>query len=102
FSADGAALRSKLKVQIKEQDPKFEALERGPGANDANKPPAAGGGGGAGNGPGTNGGGPIDRAAAALSGETPADFLARNGLAPEAWRALGSALDALGDGIELS
>jgi hypothetical protein len=100
FSRDGAALRSKLTVQIKEQDPKFDALERGPGANDANNPPAAGGA-GAGNGPGTSGGGPIDRTAAAIAGETPADFLARNGLAPEAWRAVGPALDAFGDGVEL-
>jgi len=100
FSRDGAALRAKLSVQIKEQDPKFEALERGPGANDDNKPPAAGDGDAAANGPGSSGGGPIDRAVAALSGETAADFLARNGLAPEAWRALGSAL-TLGGGIEL-
>lgn len=101
FSRDGAALRSKLTVQIREQDPKFEALERGAGANNDNKPPAAGEGNAAANGPGSAGGGPIDRAAAALSGETAADFLARNGLAPEAWRALGSALDTLGGGLEL-
>lgn len=101
FSADGVPLRSKLSVQINEQDPKFEALERGAGANGSSNPPSAGGGSTGGSGPGTSGGGPIDRAAAALAGETPADFLARNGLAPDAWRALGSALDALGDGIEL-
>ena len=100
FSRDGAALRSKLSVQIKEQDPKFEALERGAGANDNKNPPAAGDGGAGANGPGSSGGGPIDRAVAALSGETAADFLARNGLAPEAWRALGSSL-TLGGGIEL-
>ena len=100
FSRDGAALRSKLSVQIKEQDPKFEALERGAGANDNKNPPAAGDGGADANGPGSSGGGPIDRAVAALSGETAADFLARNGLAPEAWRALGSSL-TLGGGIEL-
>ncbi|MGH3774195.1 MAG: hypothetical protein ACRDRR_00430 [Pseudonocardiaceae bacterium] len=33
FSADGVPLRAKVGVEIKEQDPKFEALERGPGAN---------------------------------------------------------------------
>lgn len=93
FSTDGVPLRSKLSVSVKEQDSRFEALERGPGANRAGDAPAAGEGGA--------GGGPIDRLAEALSGETPADFLARNGLAPEAWRALGGALDALGDGIEL-
>jgi Contractile injection system tube protein len=99
FSRDGVPLRSKLSVQIKEQDPKFDALARGSGANDDNKPPAAGQ--GSGTGPGVEGGGPIDRAVAALAGETPADFLARNGLAPDAWRALGPALDVLGGGLEL-
>lgn len=102
FASSGAPLRSKLSIQIKEQDPKYEALERGAGANDSNNPAPAGEGdaGGAG-GPGTSGGGLADTAASALDGETPADFLARNGLAPEAWRALGGALDALADGIEL-
>lgn len=101
FSSDGAPLRSKLSVQIKEQDPKFAALESGPGANTDTKPPGAGDGDLQPTGPGSNGGGPVDQAAAALAGETPADFLARNGLAPEAWRALGSVLGALGEGIEL-
>ncbi len=101
FSSDGVPLRAKLSVQIKEQDPKFEALERGPGANDGGGAAAAGEGGADAGAPGTNGGGPVDRLASALDGETPADFLARNGLAPAAWRALGGALDALAEGIEL-
>lgn len=101
FSRNGAPLRSKLSIQIKEQDPKFAALTSGPGANADNAPPASGDGNAASNGPGTAGGGPVDKATAALAGETPADFLARNGLAPEAWRALGSVLNALGDGLEL-
>lgn len=102
FSSGGVPLRAKVSVQIKEQDPKFDALERGPGANTDTGPPAAGEGGAAGpGGPGTSGGGIADTAAPALAGETPADFLARNGLAPAAWRALGSALGALADGIEL-
>jgi hypothetical protein len=100
FSSEGVPLRSKLSISIKEQDSRFAALERGSGANDDTNPPAAGEG-SAGAGPGTSGGGPLDSAAAALSGETAADFLARNGLAPAAWRALGGALDALGDGISL-
>jgi hypothetical protein len=100
FSSEGVPLRSKLSISIKEQDSRFAALERGAGANDDTSPPAAGEG-SAGAGPGTSGGGLLDSAAAALSGETAADFLARNGLAPEAWRALGGALDALGDGISL-
>ncbi|GAA3650811.1 hypothetical protein GCM10022237_08200 [Nocardioides ginsengisoli] len=82
FSRDGVPLRSKLSVQIKEQDARFAALESGPGANqDASD-------------------GPVDRAAAALAGESAADFMARNGLPPEAWRGLGAALDVSG-GIEL-
>lgn len=95
FSREGVPLRAKLGVQIKEQDPKFAALKAGPGANPDRKPPAAGGGGASAS-PGV-----VDRVAAALSGESAADFLARNGLAPEAWRALGGALDVLGDGVEL-
>ncbi len=100
FSAEGVPLRSKVSLSIKEQDSRFAALERGPGANDDTNPPGAGEAGG-GAGPGTSGGGVVDRAAAALAGETPAEFLARNGLAPDAWRALGEALDVLGEGIEL-
>ena len=102
FAPSGAPLRAKLSIQIKEQDPKFEALERGAGANESNSPPDSGEGDEeAPGGPGTSGGGLADTSVPALDGETPADFLARNGLAPEAWRALGSALDALSDGIEL-
>ncbi|MBK5221617.1 MAG: hypothetical protein JJE52_01815, partial [Acidimicrobiia bacterium] len=78
FASSGAPLRSKLSVSIKEQDPKFEALERGAGANRDNDPPAAGEGDAAApGGPGTSGGGVADRAVPALAGETPADFLAR-------------------------
>lgn len=94
FSRDGVPLRSKLSVQIKEQDARFAALESGPGANQDRKPGPAGAG-------STSSPGLIDRVAAALSGESAADFLARNGLPPEAWRALGDALDVLGDGVEL-
>ncbi len=39
FSPDGVPLRSKLSISIKEQDPKFEALERGSGANLPAAPP---------------------------------------------------------------
>jgi len=99
FSRDGVPLRSKLSVQIKEQDARFAALKSGSGANPDRKPGASGEG-GSGAGPGSGGGGPVDRAAAALSGESAADFLTRNGLPPEAWRGLGAALDVSG-GIEL-
>ncbi len=100
FASSGVPLRSKLTIQIKEQDSKFDALERGPGANPDSGAPAAGEPSG-GNGPGTSGGGPADSSLLALAGETAADFLARAGLDPEAWRALGGALDVLGEGIEL-
>ncbi len=106
FSAEGVPLRAKVSIQIKEQDPKFEALERGPGANPDTSPPPSGED-AAGSDAGQPGGppdatGPLDAAVDALDGETPSDFLARNGLAPEAWRAIGGLLDAAGDGIELS
>lgn len=101
FSRDGVPLRSKMSIQIKEQDARFAALKSGPGAN-ADTKPAAAGAGSAGAGPGSSGSGIVDRAVAALAGESPADFLARNGLDPEAWRGLGDALSALGDGLELS
>jgi contractile injection system tube protein len=101
FSRDGVPLRSKMSIQIKEQDARFAALKSGPGAN-ADSKPAAAGSGSAGAGPGSSGSGLVDRAVAALAGESPADFLARNGLDPEAWRGLGDALSALGDGLELS
>lgn len=94
FSRDGVPLRSKLNMQIKEQDARFAALESGPGANQDRQAGAAGEG-------SAGGGGLVDRAAAALAGESAADFLVRNGLAPEAWRALGGAVAGLGDGVEL-
>lgn len=102
FSPDGVPLRSKVSVQIKEQDAAFAALKKGAGANPDKKPSAAGAG-SAGPGPGASGSGLFDRAAAALAGESPADFLARNGFDPEAWRGLGGdALSTLGDGLELT
>jgi len=73
FSAEGVPLRAKVGVEIKEQDPKFEALERGPGANGDT--------------------GRDSRTAEALDGESAADFLARNGLNPAVWRAIAGALD---------
>jgi len=90
FSFDGVPLRAKVSISIKEQDPKFEALERGAGANPSTSAPPAGAPAPAG--PGTSGGGaskgPADRVAEALDGESAADFLARNGLEPEGWRAI--------------
>lgn len=87
FSADGKPLRSKLSISIKEQDPKFAALQSGAGAKDgaAAAPP---GGASQATGPGSSGGGATDTTAAANQGESAADFAARMGLDPTAWRAI--------------
>lgn len=100
FSSDGTPLRAKLSVEIKEQDPQYAALESGAGSDDDSDAPAAGSDAtddpAA---PGSEAAANADRAAETQDDESPADFLARNGLAPEAWRALGGALDALSDGV---
>jgi hypothetical protein len=94
FSAGGVPLRAKVNVDIKEQDARYEALERGPGANPATgAAPAGEPGSGAGPGSSSTGDGPDSRTAEALDGESAADFLARNGLDPSAWRAIAGALD---------
>lgn len=100
FSAQGVPLRAKVGIEIKEQDPKFEALERGAGANpDTGARPAGEPGGGAGPGTSGDGAGPDARTAEALDGESAADFLARNGLDPSAWRAVA---DAVGNPLSLA
>lgn len=84
FSAQGVPLRAKVGIEIKEQDPKYEAR-----ANPRTAAPPAG----------ENkdavdaGSGNEDRTDEALDGESASDFLARNGLAPAAWRAIAGALD---------
>jgi hypothetical protein len=104
-------LRAKCSISIKEQDPKFEALESGPGV-------AGGTGEGAGAGsnpdpeeppptaPGsTTGSRRTDRTAAAVGGESAADFAARNGLDPSAWRGLAAGIAnplALPAGLDIS
>ena len=100
FSPQGVPLRAKVGVEIKEQDAKFEALERGAGANqDRGAQPAGQPGGGSGPGTAGSGGGPDARTAEALDGESAADFLARNGLDPAAWRAVAG---VLGDVLSLA
>jgi hypothetical protein len=100
FAPDGTPLRAKVAISIKEQDPKFEDLKSGPGAkagtddptgaasnpssDDPAVPPGA---------PGSRGGGPTDKSAAAIGGESLADFAARNGLDPAAWRGLTAGVD---------
>jgi hypothetical protein len=96
FAANGTPLRAKMGVSIKEQDSRYELLESGPGANNANgaTPPGR-----PGTGPGSTGAGPTDRSAQALGGESAADFAARMGLDPSAWRGIAA---QLGGGASLS
>lgn len=93
FAANGTPLRAKLGVTIKEQDAKYELLQTGPGANNANSatPPGK-----PGTGPGSSGAGPTDRSAQALGGESAADFAVRMGLDPSAWRGIAGQLGGAG------
>jgi hypothetical protein len=83
FASDGTALRATVALTLKEQDSKYQFLQSGPGAKKepGTKTPldAASAGSNA---------GPPARVAPALGGETPADFAARMGLDPSAWRGL--------------
>ncbi|MGW1346190.1 CIS tube protein [Kribbella sp. NPDC002412] len=105
FSADGVPLRAKATIDIKQQDPKFEALAAGAGANPDTGAQAAGEptSDATGNGPGTAGterpSGPDARTAEALDGESAADFLTRNDQPPEAWRAIAG---LVGDALSLA
>lgn len=91
FAADGTPLRAKIGLTIKEQDSKYQFLQAGPGANSADNPPVPGE--PAASAPGSSGSGG-DRSALALAGESAADFAARVGLDPSAWRGLAGGLDA--------
>jgi hypothetical protein len=96
FASNGTPLRAKVTVAIKEQDAKYELLQAGPGANqmsNATEPGATG------TGPGSTGGPPPDSSAPALDGESAADFAARMGLDPTAWRGIAA---NLGGGSSLS
>jgi hypothetical protein len=102
FAADGTPLRAKVGLAIKEQDGKYQFLQAGPGANQSGRAPeptqpAAGA-------PGSTGGGAGDRSALALAGESAAEFAARVGLEPAAWRGLSADLDnplSLEAGVEI-
>jgi hypothetical protein len=91
FASDGTPLRAKMTVSIKEQDAKWQLLESGPGANPAGNAPPPGGN-ARGTGPGTSGGGSTNRTQPALADESAADFLARQGLDPSAWRGIADQL----------
>lgn len=86
FAANGTPLRAKVNLSIKEQEPKYQLKSSdnatAPGESNANS--------------NANG---SDQSAAALDGESPADFAARNGLDPNAWRGLDVDLSA---GLSLS
>ncbi len=98
FAANGTPLRAKMGVSIKEQDAKYELLQTGPGANQAGSatPPGA-----PGSGPGSTTSPPADRSADALGGEALANFAARMGLDPSAWRGI-AASAGLGASSSLS
>jgi hypothetical protein len=87
FAQDGTPLRAKMSVSIKEQDAKYQLAERGAGAN----APASRIPGETSVGPGSAGSTTANRLGTALGGESAADFLARNGLDPNAWRSVVSA-----------
>jgi hypothetical protein len=89
FASNGTPLRAKMSVSIKEQDAKYQLLQTGPGANKAGNatPPGA-----PGTGPGSSGGGPANRRGIALAGESAAEFTARMGLDPAAWRGIAGQL----------
>ncbi len=84
FAANGTPLRAKVSLSIKEQEPKYQLKTSDnatqPGQNNADNNNS-------------------DQSAAALDGETPAEFAARQGLDPNAWRGLDVDLSA---GLSLS
>jgi len=101
FAADGTPLRAKVGLAIKEQDAKYQFLQSGAGANSASNPPEPGAASSAAPGGSGSGG---DKSALALAGESAADFAARVGIDPSAWRGLAAGLDAtlsLDAGIEI-
>jgi len=91
FAANGTPLRAKVGLSIKEQDSRYMFLESGAGANAPSNAPTPGSPSAAT--PGSSGSGG-DRSALALAGESAADFAARMGLDPSAWRGLAAGLDA--------
>jgi hypothetical protein len=97
-ASPGVPLRAKVGVTIREQNARYELAVRQQAQAVAQAPPPGGGGGG---GPGTQGGGRTDRTGLALGGESLADFAARMGLDPGAWRGLAGGV-SLGAGGTLS
>jgi hypothetical protein len=102
FAADGTPLRAKVSLSIKEQDSKYQFLSAGPGANPGSNAPQPGQASlGA---PGSNGLGISAQAALAIGGESAAEFAARVGVDPAAWRGLSANLSnplSLEAGVEI-
>jgi hypothetical protein len=93
FAADGTPLRATVGLSIKEQDRKYESLETGPGANrqPSSTLPGQPGRGRIGFSTGFSTPAATDFSAPALAGESAADFAARVGVDPQAWRGLSAA-----------
>ena len=87
FSPDGLPLRARMGVRIREQDPGYQYLERGPGANEESGGEGTDDSGRPGE-PGSDSTGKPDRTTEALEGESAAEVAAREGLDPSRWRAL--------------
>jgi Contractile injection system tube protein len=99
FAENGVPLRAKLDIGITEQrrdyeirptqdtspPPPEQGASNGPGTSGTGDD---GGGGGGGGGGGSGGGGATDRTGTAQAGESAADFAARNGVDPAAWRSI--------------
>jgi len=98
FAENGAPLRARVSLSIKEQEPKYTYLQSGRGSKGSANASNPGGMGAATPGGGTNEptavSKPSDRSAQALENETAAEFLARQGLDPAAWRGLDADLGA--------
>jgi hypothetical protein len=84
FSSQGVPLRAKVAVTIAGQHREREKAKSDATGGGAVEPGAKSAP------PGTAGGGPGDRTGAALGGESAAQFAARMGLDPNAWRGLGA------------
>lgn len=108
FAANGAPLRAKVSLSIKEQDPKYTYVNPDERNSSGSEPAGTGDNSAAAPGSGTNednnSGDANERTDTALDGETAPEFLARQGLDPSAWRGLGVDLSAglsLEAGIEV-
>lgn len=97
FAANGTPLRAKVGISIQEQNSKYQFLKAGAGANKAGNTPAPGaafsGSVGISGSLGVSGSAGISAGVsasfgAAIGGESSAEFAARAGLDPSAWRGL--------------